>query len=169
MHPEALLDRLERFPAALCAVVGVVTPPDHLYRASAPDWSILEIVCHLAEEEKRDFPPRLRSTLEDPEREWPPIDPEGWAIEGAYRERDLATELVAFESRRAVSVAEIRAWPSPNWDHLKQHPKHPIRAGDLLASWCDHDALHLRQIARRLHELAQRDAEPYETRYAGDW
>jgi hypothetical protein len=39
----------------------------------------------------------------------------------------------------------------------------------LLASWAAHDALHLRQIARRLHGLAARDAGPYGVAYAGEW
>jgi len=36
-------------------------------------------VNHLVDEEEGDFRLRLRSTLEDPARDWPPIDPEGWA------------------------------------------------------------------------------------------
>ncbi len=30
-------------------------------------------------------------------------------------------------------------------------------------------ALHLRRIAKRLHQLAGRDAGPFETGYAGPW
>ncbi|NUP91044.1 MAG: DinB family protein, partial [Candidatus Sumerlaeia bacterium] len=50
-----------------------------------------------------------------------------------------------------------------------RHPKAgPLRAGDLLAAWAAHDALHLRQIAKRLLDLARRDAGGFKTDYAGD-
>ena len=44
-----------------------------------------------------------------------------------------------------------------------------MRAGDLLASWCAHDALHLRQVAKRLHQLTDAQAGDFEVGYAGDW
>ena len=50
---------------------------------------------------------------------------------------------------------------------------HPIfgglSAGDLLASWVAHDFLHLRQLARLQFQYASLLAEPYSTRYAGEW
>jgi hypothetical protein len=36
-----------------------------------------------------------------------------------------------------------------------------------MASWAAHDALHLRQIAKRLYELTARDAGRYSAGYAG--
>ncbi|MCP4798050.1 MAG: DinB family protein, partial [Phycisphaeraceae bacterium] len=44
-----------------------------------------------------------------------------------------------------------------------------LRAGDLLAAWCAHDALHLRQLARRLHELTVVRGGGFDAGYAGDW
>ncbi len=44
-----------------------------------------------------------------------------------------------------------------------------MHAGTLFASWLAHDALHLRQIAKRMYELAVRDAGSFDTKYAGDW
>jgi hypothetical protein len=32
-----------------------------------------------------------------------------------------------------------------------------------------HDYLHLRQIAKRMYQMAGRDAGEYSTRYAGEW
>jgi hypothetical protein len=50
------------------------------------------------------------------------------------------------------------------------HPKvGATAAGDVMASWAAHDALHLRQIAKRLWELAGRDGAPFRTGYAGEW
>ncbi|MEO0483857.1 MAG: DinB family protein [Planctomycetota bacterium] len=169
MHVDAILDRLTRFPAALRAAAQIPEPEDRLYTSSPADWSIIEIVTHLADEEQRDFPVRILSTLRDPSHPWPPIDPEGWARDGAYRDRDLETELARFESARRTAIEAVRPWPEPDWAGVYSHPTGPLRAGDLFAAWCAHDALHLRQIAKRLFEITQRDASGFHTKYAGDW
>ena len=42
----------------------------------APDkWCLLEIVCHLYDEEREDFGARVKSTLQNPSEPWPKIDP----------------------------------------------------------------------------------------------
>jgi hypothetical protein len=48
-----------------------------------------------------------------------------------------------------------------------QHPGlGALRAGDLLAAWCAHDLLHLRQLANVRLALLEQDAAPYSLRYA---
>jgi hypothetical protein len=175
VNAEAIIRRLASFPAALrAAVAGVMEdearwrPPHPRYPAGA--WSILEVVCHLGDEEVEDFRARVAGTLRDPAAPWAPIDPEGWAVARRYNERDLGEALVRFAAERRASVDWLRSLSNPDWSIAHAHPTFgPIRAGDLLASWAAHDALHLRQIAKRLHELAARDAAEFRTRYAGEW
>ena len=47
-----------------------------MWKPAEDEWSILEVVNHLAEEETDDFRVRLGQLLEDPRKAWPPIDPE---------------------------------------------------------------------------------------------
>ncbi len=165
-----IVDRLERFPAALRAAVAVVGPDDLRWRPAPEHWSILEIACHLLDEEREDFRPRIRSTLEDPAKAWPPLDLERVAERRGYQSRDIAATLRDFENERAASVAWLRSLGAADWSAAFEHPKFgPLHAGMLLASWAAHDALHLRQIAKRLHNLAERDGASYGVRYAGDW
>lgn len=170
MDVRALVRRLERFPAAVRAAVGCVEGPDACWRPDGRRWSILEIVSHLADEEAEDFRPRLQRTLRNPAESWPAIDPERWAIQRRYIDRELAAELARFERERSASVAWLGGLVQPDWHRAHDHPRlGVIRAGDLLAAWSAHDALHLRQIAKRLYELAQRDAGGYSADYAGAW
>jgi hypothetical protein len=170
IHAGRLIDRLEAAPAAVRALVSMLTPDEARWKPNADAWSVLEIVCHLADEEAEDFRARLRSTLEDPARDWTPIDPAGWATQRNYAEKDLAERLDRFTSERADSVAWLRSLDTPDWSAARVHPEFgSMRAGDLLAAWAAHDALHLRQIAKRLHQLAGHDAGPFETGYAGCW
>ena len=147
-----LIDSLERFADLLPVVVAGIPPADFRWQPDRGVWSVLEIVCHLADEEVEDFRTRLELTLRDPSLEWPPIDPEATAAE------------------RRSSVTWLRSLGAVDWSKKRSHPRlGDLRAGDLLASWAAHDLLHLRQLAKRRFQLIQRDAGDYGTGYAGEW
>ncbi len=171
LAPAAIRDRLARFPAALRAATAVVASADHRWKPAPQHWSILEICSHLLDEEREDFRVRANLTLRDPALEWPPLDLAGIAERRGYNQRDLAAVLAEFETERAASVAWLDSLgDAADWTRARMHPvRGLLAAGMLLASWTAHDALHLRQIARRLHDLAARDAGPYEIGYAGEW
>ncbi len=169
MNGQSLIDSLRRFADILPAVVNGISVEDARWRPEDGAWSILEIVTHMADEEVEDFPARLKSTLADPSQEWSPIDPQGWAVERRYNEGALSEQVQRFVSLRRESINWLRDLKNPNWSNTFVHPKGEISAGDLLASWAAHDALHLRQIAKRLFQMTQRDADEYSTSYAGSW
>lgn len=154
----------------LAPLLVVLPEADYRWKPAPEHWSILEIACHLLDEEREDFRVRLRSTLEDPARAWPPLELENIAQRRAYNERALNLTLAMFIGERAESVRWLRSVENADFARAHPHPKFgPISAGDLLASWAAHDALHLRQIAKRLHGLAARDGAPHGVGYAGDW
>lgn len=164
------IDRLEAFGPVPTALLATIDQTAAKWRPSEGEWSLVETVCHLVDEELEDFRMRLRLTIEDPAAEWPPIDPEGVAVERAYLERPLGVMLSQFAAVRRESVAWLRSLPEIDLAIQNVHPRFgSMQAGDLLASWCAHDALHLRQLAKRLHQLAELHGEPYCTQYAGKW
>ena len=170
MHFPSLLASLDRFAQLLPAVVRDIPDADCRWKPPSGAWSILEVVGHLADEEEFDFRERARLTLADPTQPWPPIDPEGWAIERYYNEQQLAEVVDRFGKLRAESLQWLRSLAAPDWNRTHQHPQHgPFRAGDIMVAWVAHDYLHLRQISKRLYELAARDAGEYSVRYAGSW
>jgi hypothetical protein len=171
MDPNPIITRLERFPAALHAAVAIASPSDVRFKPPSGNWSVLEVVCHLADEEVDDFRMRVRFILDRTPGTWPPIEPSAWARDRKYNEQDPGAALARFTSERARSIAWLRTLPrDTDWALAYPHPDFgPIRAGDLLASWAAHDALHLRQIAKRFWELAGRDAPGFSTAYAGEW
>jgi hypothetical protein len=170
MDAPRLIARLDSFAAALPAAVAVVSDSDARFKSPSGAWSILEIVNHLVDEEVLDFRARLESVLRDPAAALAPIDPEGWARDRRYQERDLAQSVARFVEERRRSVAWLRSLKDPDWSRAYQHAKFgPLSAGMFLGAWAAHDALHLRQIAKRIYELVGRDSQPYSVRYAGEW
>lgn len=171
-----IIRRMDSAPRAIGALCSHLSADESRFKPPSGAWSILEIVCHLVDEEIDDFRTRLRLTQEDPAAPWPGIDPEGWAVKRDYISQDLTSKLQQFSEERAKTITWLRSLKSPDWQVAHLHPRiGPIRAGDLLAAWAAHDALHIRQIAKRLYELAGRDGaamnpgEPFLTRYAGEW
>lgn len=170
MNAQAIISRLDGFARILAPIADALAEDDARWKPPDGAWSILEVVNHLADEESEDFRTRLRLTLESPDAEWPPIDPEGWASQRRYNERRLRESVERFVRQREESVRWLRSLKDPDWNASREHPRAGrLTAADLLASWTAHDALHLRQIARRLHEMAARDADGARTLYAGQW
>ena len=170
MNSQKMLDSLGRFGQMLPEIVRDVATDDSRWKPSDGAWSILEVVCHLADEEEFDFPERIKLTLADPNRSWPPIDPEAWPVERRYNEGNLNEAVARFDSLRNQSVRWMRSLVNPDWTRTYHHSKFgSVRAGDLLAAWVAHDYLHLRQISKRMYQMAARDAGDYSVHYAGGW
>lgn len=170
MNVDRLIASLEQLGQALPAAVAGIAASDARWRGPGNAWSILEIVTHLADEEVEDFRTRVRMTLDDPDATWPPIDPEGAAVERRYNEGDLEVVTERFVTERTASVAWLHGLRDADWSRTHTHASiGSIRAGDVLASWAAHDALHLRQIAKRRYQMIARDAGEYGTSYAGAW
>ena len=165
-----MADRMERFPGALRALARGLPDADARWKPSPEDWSILEVVNHLADDEAEDIRVRLRLTLEAPGEPWPPVDAQAKAVERRYNDRDVNASVDRFARERAASLEWLRGLEAVDWEASHDEPKHGLlRAGDLMTAWAAHDALHLRQIAKRLHQLAERDGGGVSSAYAGSW
>jgi len=171
MNHKALIVRLDSFVPVLPALLSKVTPEDAVWKPPSGAWSILEIVNHLVDEEVEDFRQRLRLLIEDPSATWPPTDPEAWASKRKYNTRDLWESVGRFIVERKRSVEWLATLgDGTNWNATRALPSgRTIRAGDLLCSWAAHDALHVRQIAKRQYEMSLRDSAGFSGEYAGEW
>jgi hypothetical protein len=169
MEFEQQLAQMEQHAEAVRILVHGLSDEWARWKPDPESWSILEVVCHLCDEERLDFRPRLDITLHRPDETWAPIDPQGWVTQREYNRRDLAQMAEEFLAERGKSIAWLKALSAPDWNASYQAPFGEIRAGDLLASWAAHDLLHLRQLVE-LHWAGQLEmAQPFGVRYAGDW
>jgi hypothetical protein len=155
---------------AIQNLVRGVSDEQARWKPSPEEWSILEVVNHLYDEERLDFRRRLGLLLQDPDQPWPPIDPQGWVTERGYNNRDLAASLADFQREREGSLAWLRGLDTPDWEIYKEHPlAGKFRAGDLLAAWLAHDLLHLRQLTQLHYQYLNHGVAPYASDYAGTW
>jgi hypothetical protein len=139
------------------------------WKPNEESWSILEVICHLADEEEFDFPVRLQMILEKSEKTWPEIDPEGWVIDRKYNKLDLIENLSRYMDLRNEALNWLDSIEYPDWDIVHEAPFGEISAGELFVSWVTHDLLHLRQLIELQRFYLVEQAKPYRLDYAGDW
>ena len=166
MNPEDLIRNLEKNGESILSLFVRISESEALWKPAPEKWSLIEILNHLCDEEREDFRKRLSLVLENPEQDWPPIDPQGWAREHDYQSRNLEKTLMDFKKERTKSLKWLRSLDSPEWTNEHRHPQiGGLKAGDLLASWAAHDLFHIRQIANTLFSYFSENAQPFSTQY----
>jgi hypothetical protein len=145
------------------------TQEEYYWRPAPSKWNLLEIVCHLHDEEIKDFRTRIQHILFNIQTPMVPIDPEGWVVQNKYGERDFVVMLDSFMDERNKSVLWLESLENPDWENKMQHPKiGTVSAGMLISNWLAHDYLHIRQINRYCYEMLQQNTRQ-NLKYAGDW
>jgi hypothetical protein len=169
MDFEVLYWELARGAEIIRALVNGITQEEAQVKPGPDSWSILEVVCHLYDEEREDFRQRLDIILNRPNEEAPPIDPQGWVTSRKYNESDLGEMLDAFIAEREQSLEWLKGLSVANWDTEYMTRFGPVKAGEMLGSWVAHDNLHMRQLVELRRTRVLRITEPYDVGYAGDW
>lgn len=136
----------------------------------APDkWCLLEILCHLHDEEREDFRTRLRHTLENPDAPMKRIDPAGWVLKRKYIEQDYPEVLNKFMNERDESIKWLNQLKDVPWNNIYHHPDlGDISAEMFLTNWLAHDYLHIRQISRTKYQYLKY-ISGHQLSYAGEW
>jgi hypothetical protein len=162
--------RLAATAAGIGALVSDLSAQQARWKPDAASWSVLEVICHLVDEEREDFRQHIDLTLHHPDAPIPPIAPKQWVTERAYNARDPREMAAQFQAERAQSLAWLGTLAGADWNRTCTHPRlQAMRAGDFLASWVAHDLLHLRQLIELRYALASNESDPYSVEYAGEW
>ncbi len=163
------LTRLSASAEAIAALARNISDAQARCKPTPEEWSILEVICHLYDEEREDFRTRVDLSLHKPDADWPPINPVGWVTERGYNRREPAASLEAFLGERRKSLEWLRSLQNPNWETTHTNPRGLMRAGDVLAAWVAHDHLHIRQLNELHWQYLSLDVAPVSLEYAGGW
>lgn len=165
-----LVRRLGRNAEVIAALVAGLGEEEARWRPAPTQWSALEVVNHLADEEVEDFRTRLDFTLHRQGEPWPPIDPQGWVTAREYRARSPGESLERFLAARRESLAWLDGLVAPDWSLGYEHPSAGrLTAGDLLTSWVAHDHIHIRQLNRLQRQYLVSELSDDSPDYAGNW
>ncbi|MDD5362067.1 MAG: DinB family protein [Ignavibacteria bacterium] len=169
MKTELLINELKKNKTVFSGLLSDIPEELITWRQSPDKWCLLEIVCHLYDEEREDFRSRVKNTLENPETLNNTIDPQGWVTSREYMEKDYGTMLKMFLEERDNSIEWLLGLKDPKWTNELNHPKRgPISAKKFFVNWLAHDYLHIRQILKLKYDyLKFSTGETLD--YAGDW
>ena len=138
-------------------------------KPDAKAWSILEVICHLHDEEQEDFREHLDFILHRQNEEWHVIDPESWVTERKYNEQDFTQMQEKFFAERDKSLKWLSELSNVDWETTYTSKYGSMSAGEMFSCWVAHDNLHIRQLVELRRAYIERITQPHEIQYAGDW
>ena len=169
MEFSLLYQELQNSTEMIRALLSGVTPEAARLKPSAESWSILEVVCHLYDEEREDFREHLDFILNRQNEEWHVIDTDSWVTKRKYNEQNFAEMQEKFFDEREKSLAWLNGLLHPDWEKIFTTEYRTISAGEMFACWAAHDNLHIRQLVELRRMRLENITKPYHLDYAGDW
>ena len=156
-YRQALLDRLagadpvdelaglfERLPA----VLEGVDEADLRRPEREGKWSILEVICHMADAELMQAW-RIRRVLTEDRPELSPMDQDVWAARLHHDETSLEDALELLRALRLANLRLARSLSDAELDRISWHAERGEESlRTILAVLAGHDAVHLDQIRR---------------------
>jgi hypothetical protein len=169
MEFSTLYQELQNSTEMIRVLLAGVTPEAARLKPSAESWSILEVVCHLYDEEREDFREHLDFILHRQNEGWHAIDTEGWVTKRKYNEQNFAEMQEKFFVEREKSFVWLNGLLNPDWEKAYTTEYRTISAGEMFACWVAHDNLHIRQLVELRRRRLEYITKPYNLEYAGDW
>jgi hypothetical protein len=166
---EFIINELEKNISVISNLLNSVNNEMISWRPQQDKWCMLEIVCHLYDEEREDFRFRTKWVLENPGQIPPPFNPLDWIETHQYMQQDYVTMIEKLLVERKQSISWLRSLKNPNWASSYDHEKiGTTTAKHYLANWLAHDYLHIRQITKlKFDYLKSKSGENLD--YAGIW
>jgi len=152
----AMIDAFERAPEKLRAAVAGLSRADITARPGPGDWSILEVVVHLADSDCLSIDRMKRILIEDN----PPLL---YADETEYirrlfpHEQSLEDALLIIEAERRQFARVLRKLPAEAFARIGTHNrKGPVSLGEMVASYVKHIDEHLVYIVKKRERLGKK-------------
>src|SRR3989304_7769257 len=108
---EVLYQELARGVDIIRTLVAGITPTEARSKPSPESWSILEVICHLYDEEREDFREHLDFILHRQNEEYHVIDPQTWITERKYNEQSFVEMQEKFFAERKQSFEWLSGLP----------------------------------------------------------
>lgn len=162
-----LVNELEGNTDTFGNLLKINNPEQAIWKPSNDKWCLLEIICHLVDEETLDFRERTKSALS--RGTFIPINPVGWVTSKAYIKQDYASKVAEWITERKASVKWLKSLQNPDWNKTLVHDElGEMSAGLFLENWVAHDFIHLRQVTRTKRAFLDFMTDDNLT-YAGKW
>jgi len=169
MEFNALYHELQNSTEVIRALLSGVAQAESQVKPNPASWSILEVICHLYDEEREDFREHVDFILHRQNEEWHQIDPQGWVTERNYNEQNFEEMQKKFFAERQKSLDWLMEMSNADWETVYTSQYGSTSAGEMFACWVAHDNLHVRQLVELRRLKIENMTKPFNLEYAGDW
>jgi hypothetical protein len=169
MEFQALYQELINSTEMIRVLIKDIDQEQAQVKPDAKSWSILEVICHLYDEEREDFREHLDFILHRQNEEYHVIDPQSWVTQRKYNEQNFDDMQAKFFAERQQSFDWLIASSNMDLETTYTSEHGLVSAGEMFASWIAHDNLHIRQLVEIRRKHIERITQPYDIQYAGDW
>jgi uncharacterized damage-inducible protein DinB len=144
---DELISILRDTPAILQTLIAGMTDEEARVRPQPGGWSVIEVVGHLVDAERRAL-----DRMDQLQREENPhlegYDQMELVERQRYREQRLPDVLQTFEGLRTERIAALEALDASGWERSGAFARHgPVTLREIVIHMCRHDVTHLAQIA----------------------
>ena len=147
------INSYETAPSHIAAAIEGLSEAAMHHKPQEEDWSIHEVIIHLADSEAIGFW-RLRQTLAEEGSTLAVYDEAAWASNLAYHTQDRTLALALFTALRTSTAALLRLLPTEAWEHTSLHPEHgKMNVYDIFNLYAEHGDIHFQQIQRLKQSL----------------
>ncbi|AQQ52351.1 DinB family protein [Planococcus lenghuensis] len=161
---EEAIEVLERSPLTFETLLTGLSPGWLHTNEGRDTWNAAQVIDHLAEAERTNWIPRIRTILESgTDQPFPDFD--RFAHLKQDPDQPISEKLARFKTLRAQNLVTLKEWIQPDTD-LDQTGTHPafgeVKLRELIATWAVHDLTHIAQIVRVMAEYYRREVGPWE-------
>ncbi len=126
---------------------------EHLIVQPIPGkWSVLEVVCHLADTEGN-IAHRIKRVLSEERPEFDRVQPDLLRAALAYQAREVEEELAAIDSTRRQMVRILRNSPAEAWSRMGIVSGHERTSAQMVNGAVEHLRHHLQFILEKRRAL----------------
>ena len=169
MDFKTLYQELNHSTEMIRVLLAGISQEEAQIKPDAESWSILEVICHLCDEEREDFREHLDFILHRQNEVWHEINPDAWVLEREYNKQNFTEMQEKLFSERSKSLEWLKGLSEADWEITYTSQYGSIKAGEMFACWVAHDNLHIRQLTELRRKWIERITQPYDIQYAGDW
>src|SRR3970040_2132552 len=135
MEFNRLYQELVNSTGMIRALMAGIIQDEAQIKPNPESWSILEVVCHLYDEEREDFREHLDFILHRQHEDWHPIAPMAWVKQRKYNEQDFTSMKAKFFRERKKSLEWLKGLRNADRNIAYKSKWGSMRAGDMFASW----------------------------------
>lgn len=169
MDFKQIIQSLENNQGVFAGLLADASAEEYTWRPNPESWCMLQVICHVLDEEREDFKKRMLHCLENPKAPFDPIDPQGWIESRKYMEQNYTQKVNDFLAEREASIAWLKTLDNPPLQNFHEHDHFgKMSAQFFLENWLAHDYLHIRQLLRLKNGYFRSQATE-SVAYAGNW